>query len=1048
MPLPTQNIQIPFSKGLMEGEDPKQLQPGYLKTASNVIWDKNGRISKRNGYTTLGTGVFGPASQNYSISSYQDIVDIKNNPSVIGITQDPVGPCVLHYDSTGDSFSMTNNFADPYIREQRIATPEFGAEHIDIARANGYICLVWLEQDVASAGGALKVIIYQENTMVEIFSYKDSTTTLIPKVIGTGTLFNIFYARDVGASDTISCLQIDTSAQPFTTSTTSIVTNATEDVWTAAYEVCLLTSTSNTIAVVWEDDTDNKVRVRFINATTLAAVSTTVILDITATPDAECFALADDGLNHLIVVIGIRTGGHGRTKNYILNTSTLAVTAGTDVDIGAGYYYNQLSAVSNGAGFWICTSFGDAGVSSVVDDPKLAMLAYSMTTAAAITTGSVFWMSRRCSQVSKIFKDGSRYFIYAVGIPDLQQTLFLFEIQPYVGTTTAGQIYDMAPVGIFTTRSGKWYLTPYFPRLRCSLANVINHPLGTGVYASVYGNAKPYLGYGGATDKQFISMGIVDFRYKAGYQVTNSPSNTTISCGIIGEVSGSIFCENNFLLYPAKPTVTAAGAAGNLSNGTYLYKIVYCSMNQFGELTRSAPSSAGSVVAAATNTATITFPNLPPTFKHPYIRPNMPLPYIELYRTVANGSIFYKVSTLLHTTSQQLPNPGSVNAFTQTITDGISDASLTSKEVLYDTGGEFPNMCIPSCTSMVLYKNRIVARAANGTYYFSKEKVEGEPYNFSDALTFTVDDESDDGGLAVLDSNLIIFRKQSIYVMSFDGPTANGTGSDLRVPQKISSDVGCTSIRSIVQTPDGIYFRYNNSIRLLNRSLSVINIGLSVEDELSDKTNTTSAVLVPFYSEIRWTIDDGSSSGIILVYNYKYGNWSTWTLSQPGEYVGTPIVGATVSDGTYYFVENFGGSSQKENPSSHLDVGGTKWITMDVETAPMQFAGMLGWQRAKRVGLLGLASTGHDIRFRIATDFESTYNQDKTFTSDIINAYPLESLQVHIKRQKSTAFSVRITDATPTSGSVGIGAGPIMSGLIFQVGKKEGSTRDSPQQSG
>ena len=52
-----QLVQAPFRFGVDEGTDPKQVPFGTLLTAQNVVWEKSGRLQKRQGTTTLTTSV-------------------------------------------------------------------------------------------------------------------------------------------------------------------------------------------------------------------------------------------------------------------------------------------------------------------------------------------------------------------------------------------------------------------------------------------------------------------------------------------------------------------------------------------------------------------------------------------------------------------------------------------------------------------------------------------------------------------------------------------------------------------------------------------------------------------------------------------------------------------------------------------------------------------------------------------------------------------------------------------------------------------------------
>src|SRR5271165_3917639 len=59
---PKQLFPIPFAAGLDQKTDEYQVQPGKLSTFQNGIFKKTGQISKRWGYTELGTNILGSSS--------------------------------------------------------------------------------------------------------------------------------------------------------------------------------------------------------------------------------------------------------------------------------------------------------------------------------------------------------------------------------------------------------------------------------------------------------------------------------------------------------------------------------------------------------------------------------------------------------------------------------------------------------------------------------------------------------------------------------------------------------------------------------------------------------------------------------------------------------------------------------------------------------------------------------------------------------------------------------------------------------------------------
>ena len=79
---------------------------------------------------------------------------------------------------------------------------------------------------------------------------------------------------------------------------------------------------------------------------------------------------------------------------------------------------------------------------------------------------------------------------------------------------------------------------------------------------------------------------------------------------------------------------------------------------------------------------------------------------------------------------------------TITYTDTSTDATIASNTLLYDTGGVFDNIVLPSTNLMCVAKNRVIVAGSDvlsNQVFYSKEKEEGIALEFSNELSFIVD---------------------------------------------------------------------------------------------------------------------------------------------------------------------------------------------------------------------------------------------------------------------------------------------------------------------
>lgn len=175
------------------------------------------------------------------------------------------------------------------------------------------------------------------------------------------------------------------------------------------------------------------------------------------------------------------------------------------------------------------------------------------------------------------------------------------------------------------------------------------------------------------------------------------------------------------------------------------------------------------------------------------------------YRTTAGDtSTFYLLPGLIGSTS-----------------DGTNDTILQAQPRLYTNTGELPNFHPGPVSVAAFFRDRliIVRNEDQGAIYASKPRVDGLMPEFSEFLRQYI------GGnitaLAQLDDKFVIFTRDSVCVVSGDGPSAFGQGrySD---PYYVSRSTG-SETRLTVQTDDGIMFQSPNGVHILTRDLRIDN---------------------------------------------------------------------------------------------------------------------------------------------------------------------------------------------------------------------------------
>lgn len=411
---------------------------------------------------------------------------------------------------------------------------------------------------------------------------------------------------------------------------------------------------------------------------------------------------------------------------------------------------------------------------------------------------------------------------------------------------------------------------------------------------------------------------------------------------------------------------------------------------------------------------------------------------VELYRTENDGSVFYKCSSITSPTV----NDKTVDSVT--VTDSLSDEDLISREVLYTTGGVLENTGAPTCHILAQHtaSNRLIIVGEDpNTLIYSKIRNPGFPVEFNDSLSKSIDPVGGNITAVIsMDEKLIIFEQSAILYISGQGPNNLGLQDTFTEPERISVDVGCEETKSIVLTPDGIMFKSKKGIFLLNRGLGLSYIGAEVEQY--NGLYITSAKIISHRNQVIFT----TSSPTCLVYDYQEKQWSTYDNHQ--------ALDAGVVNGDYYYVRN-NHDLLKESSSGYSDDGSP--IKLLVDTGWISFAGLQNFMRVYHMLLLADYKSPHQLRVRIAYDFNeawvqetlidpsdfmttSTYGEDSPYGNPTTQGYGGSSgvyqARVNFTIQKCQSVRISIEDVQTV-----VGEGLSISAINFVVGIKPTSAK-------
>jgi hypothetical protein len=424
-------------------------------------------------------------------------------------------------------------------------------------------------------------------------------------------------------------------------------------------------------------------------------------------------------------------------------------------------------------------------------------------------------------------------------------------------------------------------------------------------------------------------------------------------------------------------------------------------------------TASGSVIINTTDTGFMTV-RMRPLYQTAKIG-NSPVS-LALYRTVDNGSIFYRVSRLNEPTIND-PSVGFISYF-----DIISDGALIGNQQLYTNGGVVENAPLKSPIALGTYKDRAVAvvKDNESSFRFSKEVIPGVPVEWSDFFTFTVNQQGGDvTAIAEMDDKLIIWKSTSVFYLTGNGPAPTGVGSSFGQPIQVAADTGCDAPASVVLTPVGLMFQSRKGIYLLDRGLNLQYIGAQVE-QFNDLT-ISRAILADERNEVRFFTEEGTT----LVYDYFIQQWYVHT-DQESLMAVTWQRKPTYVDST--------ATVSVEDDTQFTDEAAA--IEMRFETGWLNFAGINGFQRVYLMEILGEYKSEHTLTVNIYTEFDETA-PSQTVTVEPSADKPYQ-YRVFIKNQKTTSMKIEIIENQP-AGSLGEGLSA--SALSFRVGVKAGLSK-------
>jgi hypothetical protein len=1005
-------VQIPIGGGLDESTDPRRGDPSRPTRLENFQFTKDGAYDMRPGYLTFANG----PQKAYRLAVHKDqllAIDGANlwsyrpNGTAAWEQLDPVSPCKVTWDPAigvvPAVLSMDEGYGNGLLVTAFVANIH-GLNGVWVRITDATTGAVIVDRSLVSpigiAAANVKVTIIGASSNIAVVSWQQTTG-------------DVYFAR--------YDLTAPTSAP--TTGTAATFTAA------SAYAVCPMVGGLGIVFVGESTVAGNTVKVQ--TRTTAVAGGSTANLAEAATPILAFTCRAGT------LTIGVTPTSSIWIAYAFLNGITWdvicrAVNESTLVDNVAATTTLATLPVAPTRLVMAIRSATHAVVAAGNDTP-VSDAYYRQVTTSAATAGPQREI-RQCTPVAQPFMNGTACYLPLLftDADAAQYTTFLVDLNITDITTVSLAVQPRATV---------------MPRT-CALINgqvSTTMSLASSRFSWLVGGDRSQL------SRKSGTRVTADFLAYDNWKAARLGDHTYFSGGMPMVFDGVNLFEVGHLTYHARLSVglTQVVGGGALGAGTYSVAIVYEQPDATGAVHRSGVAAPITVTVGANDR--ITYLLLPNSLTARQGVDKLPAQIIRIYRSLVNLSDLYRVGDL-HPDAALYNNP---TAATQTLTnEGTADATHGLNPLVYTTGGYLPNVCPPSFIDVWAHKNRIWGIAGDRrTVWFSKPFVLGEAPGFHPTLTLSVDDDGEPlSAIASLDDKLVLFKRGSVYIVVGDGPNDTGAGSDLSAPERISSDVGCIDVRSTVSTPVGLFFQSSRGIMLLTRGLEVQFVGEAVCDTCVTYPICTSAVLVASRNQVRFTMVsvDGDTAGMMLVFDYRRGRWTTFSLhGEEGDSGSEPagVQSAAVHPSYGYCIGYSPGSVQigtVKYESGYVDGTGGSVNTAVWESPWIVPAGLQGEFTLQDVLILGTNITDHAITLVVEYDFDSSRSLSKTWTAaelDTVGAR--EQLRFTPGYGWAQSVRLRITAQFDENGTTGTGQGMTLAGVTLQIeGATPGATKN------
>ena len=864
-------------------------------------------------------------------------------------------------------------------------------------------------------------------TDIAIFAGGGSSPSTLNMCLVDDRYLHVYFTYSTAGNAAGKFFQIDSNSLPASISAVTLQTLAAQQTSTTVVNACVAYSGGS--AVVTTVNVNNK-----INVEKFSTAGTTV-----ANADVASFKgndVATDGTT--LYITGYETvGGFVCTKKVTISSLAVAstVTEGfAPTALGFGNNDQRIAVDASGNCMWVrtvsTTSVNASGSAFYTEVYSLASGAGNSTLKCSIPNYLHYASPFYHRVTGKFYLPAVSKRVSMNGATSTYNTTGYSVILDITSLTTTGWVRPVAVLDEYTARN------------TCVMG--ATHAYHAGKYDS------------GTTVTIALCVEYKATSTSRGYSVSEiealRPDFYSSSDDVLSGGATTYFdsYENGELGILSAPSVFVADStvAGGPGAGIYNYFAVYEYVDASGQSHYSLSSDVTSIAMATNNkiSVQVTWNNVTARLR-PYTC------VAKIYRTKVGGTQYYLVDTVNVRASSSSP-------YFSTYTDAITDATLASRPQPYrqpgTLGTALDRYCPPASAHACRHKDRMwVCR--NNNLYYSSFFVDGEAYWFNPQFSIPVYGGSGRiTAIASMDGQLVVFKKDAIFLVDGDGPPENGgSGTEFSPARRINTEFGCVDPRSVVATPDGIMYRSHRGIEMLTRSMQIVWAGERVQNTVNSYPYTGGAVfdrnrgrvyVCMYTTESSSGVANTAGDGVVLMYDTTSDSWfvNKYVDGKAVQDVGfAPYPGAVNPPFRLFFLKGSSGVLWHQYGATKLDAG--SWVSMKLESGWIK----LGMQERIKVSdlfILAKRITDHALTVSVAYDYSPTYSFSRTFQPNEINAMTLEQLVFQVPEPDKQAVRFKIEDSPPnaTTGSpytYSTGSGCEIMAVTVNIGKRGGGPK-------